>query len=268
MELDRAEEIVREILAPQYLSPPQELVFRAAWNGQSYQDLAADLGYEHNYIKGVGAQIWKMLATATECRVSKGNFRQVLESVAEQLNFSLVTDLAPTQSQIDWGEAMDVSAFYGRELERDRLYRWTIADRCRIVAILGMGGMGKTTIAIELVQQLQAISRGSDLVSSDRVEVADPDRQFTQILWRSAINAPLLTELLADLIRTAIGSIGWRSIQPELLTRQAIASEGKLAAEVMPKTVAGQIELLLKICQKYRCLIVLDNVESIFQAGA
>jgi hypothetical protein len=57
MELDRAEEIVKELLAPKYLNPSQKMVFRAAWEGQSYRDLAEAAGYEHNYIKGVGAHV-------------------------------------------------------------------------------------------------------------------------------------------------------------------------------------------------------------------
>jgi WD40 repeat protein len=256
MELDQAEAIVKELLAPKYLNPPQEMVFRAAWNGQSYRDLADAAGYDCDYIKGVGAQIWRMLATATESRVTKGNFRQVLELFASRLDLPELIEPAPTQSQIDWGLAMDVSAFYGRELERSQLDRWVLADRCRLVAILGMGGMGKTTIAIDLVQKLQA---------ADRESIDEDPNRFSYILWRSLLNAPPLKELLLELIRTLLASPG--------LTLVGGASglenrNGGSELELMPKTVASQIELLLEICQKYRCLIVLDNGESIFQAGA
>ena len=43
MELERAEAVIKELLAPKYLSPPQKMVFRAAWEGQSYRDLAGAL---------------------------------------------------------------------------------------------------------------------------------------------------------------------------------------------------------------------------------
>jgi WD40 repeat protein len=266
MELERAEEIVRELLAPKYLNPAQEMVFRAAWNGHSYRDLAETAGYDCNYIKGLGAQVWRMLATATDSNVSKSNFRQVLELFAARSDLlptnstqsDFPSDLVQAAAGIDWGEDMDISPFYGRELECSQLDRWIVADRCRLVAILGMSGIGKTTISIELVQRLQAKIKAT---------AADPN-QFSYILWRSLLNAPLLKELLPDLIRTIMLSPGWGSNQSAGLMTLPQVADKKLWIELMPKTVTGQIELLLEICQQYRCLIVLDHGESIFQAGA
>lgn len=56
--------------------------------------------------------------------------------VAEQLN-------APSSGwkpRVDWGEALDVPSFYGREEELAVLSRWIAEDRCRVVSVLGMGG--------------------------------------------------------------------------------------------------------------------------------
>jgi WD40 repeat protein len=270
MELDRAEAIVKELLAPQYLSPPQEMVFRAAWDGQSYRQLAETAGYDCTYIKGVGAQVWKMLSIATQSKVSKSNFRQVLALFSARVESLESIDLEPTQSWIDWGEAMDTSAFYGRELERAQLERWIVTDRCRLVAILGMGGMGKTTIAIEFIQQLQAAMQAHLTDPAERLHSGlDADR-FSYFLWRSLLNAPPLKELLPELIRNL--SI-LPAAQPSqdlgvAIDRPPVTEDRQLRLDLIPKTVDGQLELLLEICQTQRCLIVLDNGESIFQSGA
>ncbi|NJR65962.1 MAG: ATP-binding protein [Leptolyngbyaceae cyanobacterium CRU_2_3] len=66
---------------------------------------------------------------------------------------------ALSQSQQDWGEAMDVSQFYGRVEELTQLMQWVRQDGCRLVAVQGMGGIGKSSLSIKAGQQL-AMERG------------------------------------------------------------------------------------------------------------
>lgn len=56
--------------------------------------------------------------------------------------------------RIDWGEALEVSSFYGREQELAQLTRWVLQDRCRVISVLGMGGIGKSALAVSLMRQL------------------------------------------------------------------------------------------------------------------
>src|SRR5438132_7246769 len=46
----------------------------------------------------------------------------------------------------DWGEAPDVIGFVGRAEQLATLRRSVLEERCRLAAVLGMGGIGKTAL--------------------------------------------------------------------------------------------------------------------------
>jgi class 3 adenylate cyclase len=92
----------------------------------------------------------------------------------------LPTPTTPTRPSLDWGEAIDVSVFYGRTAELATLEHWIEQDGCRLVTLMGMGGVGKSALSVKLAEQLQD--------------------QFAMVVWRSLRNAPPLADLLADLL--------------------------------------------------------------------
>src|SRR2546426_11800932 len=75
----------------------------------------------------------------------------------EALDTPPITDAgAPAQQcRVDWGEAGDAGVFYGRAKELAMLQEWIVAEGCRLIALLGMGGIGKTALALQLARQLQ-----------------------------------------------------------------------------------------------------------------
>lgn len=88
---------------------------------------------------------------------------------------------APKIASEDWGEAPDISAFYGRTEELTQLEQWLVHDRCRLVALLGMGGIGKTALSVMVAEQLQ--------------------NEFDYFIWRSLRYSPSVENLLTQLIR-------------------------------------------------------------------
>ncbi|WP_019501747.1 eIF2A-related protein [Pseudanabaena sp. PCC 6802] len=81
----------------------------------------------------------------------------------------------------DWGESIDITLFCGRERELATLSNWVIRDRCRLVALLGLGGIGKSALSIEFARQVAS--------------------EFDYLIWRSLRNAPPLADLVQDLVK-------------------------------------------------------------------
>ena len=97
---------------------------------------------------------------------------------------SAITATQPATSHaiMDWGEAIAVPTLYGRADELQTLQQWVVEDHCRLVAIVGIGGMGKSSLAITFAQRVVP--------------------QFEFVVFRSLQNGPPLAELLDQIIRT------------------------------------------------------------------
>ena len=146
---------------------------------------------------------------------------------------STIQVLHPSTLQGD--DVPDAGTFYGRQHELLQLQHWAIADRCRVVAVAGLGGMGKTALVAAFARTHQ--------------------QAFDRVLWRSLINAPPLDEVLRASLQTLIDA--------SLNTSTAISAA---ARATVPASLDEQLDMLLDFLRRQRCLLVLDNLESLLQA--
>lgn len=124
-----------------------------------------------------------------------------------------------------WGDAPDIPVFFGREQELFTLENWVIKDQCRLIGVLGMGGIGKTYISLKVSQKIK--------------------NQFECIIWRSLLNAPNLNTVLTELL--------------QFISNQNIS--------IMPETIDAKMLLLLEYLHQKKCLIILDNAETLLDKG-
>lgn len=304
MTIEEALVILETSLDGGRLNRIQELVFRQVWEGQSYSEIATQFGYDVGYIKNVASQLWRNLSKQFGEKVTKNNVQSVLKrrpycnpvvvvaSGSPHNTLAPVTCFSTSQEQDlhsidrvskisapatlpvvpplgkgktegwgelclssdglkgtanvldfpaiamhrhhDWGEAIDTSLFDGRTAELTILKQWIINDSpsgdscascCRLVAVLGMGGIGKTAFTVKLAQQLKD--------------------DFDYLIWRSLHHAPPLEDLLDNLLQV---------LDHERRTR-------------LPESQDYRISRLIELLRKRRCLLILDNIESIL-AGA
>ncbi len=129
------------------------------------------------------------------------------------------------ENKQDLGEAPDTVTFYGRTQELDTLTQWIVNEHCRMIALLGMGGLGKTALSVRLAQTLKP--------------------EFDYIIWRSLRETPKLSTLLDSIIKF-------------LSNQEEINNTGD---------IHEKIACLIEHFRSCRCLLILDNFESILADG-
>ncbi len=72
--------------------------------------------------------------------------------------------------RVNLGNVLAVPTFYGREREIELITTWILEDRCQVVSVLGLGGIGKSALAVSLMYQLK--------------------EHFEVVIWRSLRDAP------------------------------------------------------------------------------
>lgn len=195
-------------------------------------------------MKVFGCKIGVDKRTLTYCFKA---FNLVLESIDYQLPqlddrpsedraiAPLLTAENKIAHRIDRGEAPESGIFYGRTAELTQIKNWITGDRCRLVTLSGMGGTGKSSLAVKLVEQIQD--------------------NFDCVIWRSLHVTGQVKDLLAEILQFLA------NIQPLQFPFDRDSSN------ILPETVEGRILLLMHYLRNFRCLLVLDGAETILQGG-
>lgn len=220
--------ILKALAIQRKLSAAELEVLGSALEGVSTTAIAEHLGISSVAVRKRLGEVYKKFEIGGSGPGKLAELRQLVQVLSDQYRESQIQEQEKAKAiatpQQDWGEAVDdVGMFYGREDERTTLKRWILEDRCRLVALLGMGGIGKTALALKLAEDIQD--------------------QFDFVIWRSLINPPPLKDILADLIQ--------------------FLSQGQETE--LPASVEERLARLIHYLRNHRCLLILDNVETILQ---
>ncbi len=100
--------------------------------------------------------------------------------------------------RLDWGEALAVATFFDRGPEMATLARWVVGEGCRMVSVLGMGGIGKSALVVRIMQQLAG--------------------HFEVVVFRSLRDAPSCEALLESFLAVLLPQP--QALLPESLERR------------------------------------------------
>jgi hypothetical protein len=263
-----------------HLDHIQQSILGGTWQRQKYPEIAVNCKRSKAHVRKEASKLWKLLSQTLGEDINQSNFRPTVE----RWQFSIVSShfgdsqvgkfkvcgnspqsqqtpnsenpnqetssKTKLQLRIDLGDAPEPNLFYNRTSELTTLENW-ILGRTRLITILGLSGIGKTALTLQLISQIQ--------------------HEFDYIIWRSLRNAPPLASLQTDLIKFLSQqqetnppnpplSRGGEEIQP-LSPRR-----GEEIQPLSPPLSKGGLGGLIEYLRSHRCLIILDDLQTIFSS--
>ena len=189
-----------------HLDDVQTAVVQGTWERRTYDDIAQEFNATKNHVGDIGAELWQLLSQALGEDIKKTNFRSTFERLNIEssqnpnicigtnhyFNFSSQTinhsnqktqetNINTKSNNHDLTLAPQIINFHNRETELQTLTHWILNQNTHLISILGLSGIGKTTLVKRFIDLHQ--------------------QKFDAIVWRSLKFPQSLNLLLDDLLK-------------------------------------------------------------------
>ena len=248
----------------EHLTSLQKEVLKGTLNGKKYPQIADDCQRHPDHIKQVGTKLWKLLSDILGKNIKKSNARSILEKFhfshisntgndfvninSNHINICGENKQSPTpknkssptlidqnqdntnpENYYDLSEAPDLYPLCDRHSEVTTLKQLILQNHSRIITILGLTGIGKSTLTVELIAQIK--------------------NKFDYIIWRNIDNYSSCESLQINILKF-LSQTDFTSQKKEKISNS--------------QTINNQ---LIDYLRKYRCLLIFDNLQEIFASG-
>jgi WD40 repeat protein len=147
------------------LKGAEKVLVDGIWLGLKYEEIADQSDHKVQYLKNtVGPALFRDLREAIDPKISKTNFRALLEQRLEADRTAVRTEVVPQEVKLDASidrlELQGVPAsddeIYGREQEVEKLKEYMKPGGAALVCVYSLGGFGKTTLVGKVVREVDA----------------------------------------------------------------------------------------------------------------
>jgi hypothetical protein len=133
-----------------HLNTLQTAVFRGAWLGQKYEEIAEANYCSDTHVKMVGAALWEQLSQGLAERVTKKNFRAILE-LKENNQLEITNNITIAELELPDGRVALNSKFYIDRPPIESQCDRTIIKPGALIRIKAPRQMGKSSLMIRIL---------------------------------------------------------------------------------------------------------------------
>jgi GTP-binding protein EngB required for normal cell division len=241
-----------------HLRDLEEVILQGTLQNKTYSDMAEEYHCSEGHLRGVAAELWQIISEKLGENIKKSN----LTATLKRLNLSVKSstffkDILPIhninycinnhqdlsqnsdeisnqfQHNLENNVLTDIPLlgnFYGRESELTQLENSIIKEKNKLITVVGMSGIGKTSLIIKLVDLIQD--------------------SFDYIIWYDLQYFSDFDTLMADLL--------------ELLSEQEIRKNNP-QDYITINTHNHWQKQIIQYFKRYHCLLVIDNLQLAFK---
>jgi hypothetical protein len=197
-----------------HLDDLQAAVLRGTLQRETYKHIAKDFDCSESSVRKVGAELWEILSEELGEDVSKSNLSSAIERLqvflfskhfgqdsvqigfvnfcGETLHSPDIPNSHPPNQETsnskqtktlhqDLSEMPELGNFFDRTHSLQTLTTWILQQNSRLITLTGISGIGKTSLAVQLVQQIK--------------------HEFEYTVWYTLDEFPTIDKFLSNLIQ-------------------------------------------------------------------
>ncbi|MBD2485379.1 NB-ARC domain-containing protein [Planktothrix sp. FACHB-1365] len=241
-----------------HLDSLQKAILEGTWQHQKYGEIAENYNCSYDHVKKQAWKLWKLLSDILEEDIKQSNFRSLFEGLSFYNNITNSCGNIVNNNVNLGGENLQISEIaqaQNPDLKKDKPHYYNNNNS-------NINQLKKYSDLTEAPEVLSFYDRTSEL-STLKQWILEEQMRLITIYGLSEIGKSAIAVQLIKEIQQEFDIIIWRSLSQKPLLLELKTN----LIQCLSQTEDSPLPTVLDYFRSYRCLIILDDLQSIFSSG-